>query len=59
MRDFTPEEEAKLDSHIDRVLDEAIKQGQLLRALKEQEDGTCILVYLDPRKFYLYRQLEP
>ena len=58
MREFTPEEEAELDSHIDQLLDDAIKQGQLMRALKEQDDGTCVLVYLDPRKFHLYRRLE-
>ena len=56
MREFTPEEEAVLDSHIDQLLDDAVKQGQLLRALKEKDDGTCVLVYLDLRKFHLYRQ---
>ncbi|MDJ0705205.1 MAG: hypothetical protein QNJ46_18125 [Leptolyngbyaceae cyanobacterium MO_188.B28] len=59
MKEFTPEDESKLDSHIDQLLNEAIKQGQLLRALKEKEDGTCVVVYLDPRKFHLYRQLKP
>ena len=58
MREFTPEEEAVLDSHIDQVLDDAIKQGQLIRALKEKDDGTCVLIYLDHRKFLFYRQLE-